>query len=274
MPKVYLIGSLRNPVVPKTAAALREQGIEVFDNWFAAGETADDAWRDYERSRGHTYQQALDNHSARHVYSFDRFHINASHAAVLALPAGRSGHLEAGFASGQGKPVFMLLDEEGEPERLDVMSQFLYQVCPDIPSLLEAISTYPWPKIPDIPRLHVTDAQWLAGILEGEGSFCLSGKMPRLVLQMTDRDVVDRAANLLGSNVWKHKPQPGHKVAWACGRAGLTAIEWMRVLRPFLGSRRQGQIVATVQGWLEQRSYRAQDREWWERMFRLTTERL
>ena len=35
--KVYLIGSLRNPKVPKIAEKIRALGFEVFDDWFAAG---------------------------------------------------------------------------------------------------------------------------------------------------------------------------------------------------------------------------------------------
>lgn len=270
MTSLYVIGSLRNPEVPAIAADVRCLGVEVFDNWYSAGQQADDAWRDYERARGHDYQTALNNHSARHVYAFDRFHLNRCHGAILTLPAGRSGHLEAGFAAGQGKPVFMLLDKDGEPERLDVMSQFLYRVCTDIPDLHAAIAAYPWPKLPNIPSVSVTDAQWLSGLLEGEGAFCLTGKVPRLILQMTDRDVVEHAASILDSKVWRHPPTSAGKPVWACGRSGLTAVEWMRILRPYLGARRQSQIVATVQGWLNQRGYRRQDKQWWESVFHLS----
>ena len=270
MASIYLIGSLRNSAVPKLAASLRNNVTEVFDNWYAAGKIADDSWRDYERSRGHDYQQALDNHSARHTYSFDLFHLNRCHAGILCLPAGRSGHLEAGFVSGQGKPVFMLLDKSGEPERLDVLSQVLYGVYSTVPKLQVAIDNYPWPKLPEIPFLTVLDAVWLAGILEGEGSFCISGGTPRLVLQMTDYDIVKQAANIIGSRVWKHpRAIKGHKDIWACGRAGLTAIEWMRILMPYLGIRRQEQIRTTAKQWLNKRIYHQQDRNWWLRMFNL-----
>ena len=37
MSKIYLIGSLRNPSIPETAAKLRDAGHEVFDDWFSAG---------------------------------------------------------------------------------------------------------------------------------------------------------------------------------------------------------------------------------------------
>lgn len=274
MKSIYLIGSLRNENVPKVAAALRQanEPIEIFDNWYSAGAHADDAWRDYERSRGHSYQEALNNHSARHVYNFDYFHLNRCHAAILMLPAGRSGHLEAGVVAGRGKPVFMLLDAEGEPERLDVMSQFLYKVCPTVEDLSNEISAYSWPKL---PKQHiaptVTDTMWLAGVMEGDGTFCLSGNTARLSLQMTDRDTIERAALLFGGKVWKHPPTSSGKPVWACGRSGLSAVEWMRVLRPYMGSRRQTQITTTVRGWLDNRKYHRRDEQWWEAAFQLTT---
>lgn len=273
MPSLYVIGSLRNPQVPIIGNALRDMEHEAFDNWFTGGPGADDAWRDYERSRGHSYQEALDNHSARHIYGFDRFHLNRCHGAVLTLPAGRSGHLEAGFFSGLGKPVFMLLDTEGEPERLDVMTQFLYRVCSTVEDLCNEITAYPWPKFPELPMITAMDAQWLVGVWEGDGTICLTGKVPRISLQMTDRDTIERAARLLGSSVWRHPPTVIGKPVWACGRSGLTAIEWLRILRPYFSSRRQAQIVATVQGWLDQRSYNSKDRGWWETVFHLSTRR-
>lgn len=270
MKSVYIIGSLRNPEVPCVANKLREGDYEVFDNWFTGGPGADDAWRDYERGRGHTYQQALDNHSAKQIYGLDFFHLNRCHAAVLVLPAGRSGHLEAGFVSGLGKPVFMLLDKDGEPERLDVMTQFLHGVYDSTETMQTAIDEYAWPKLPDLPFLTVLDALWLAGVMEGDGTFCLtSGTMPRALLQMTDLDTIEHAARIFGSKVWKHPKTSSGKQVWACGRSGLTAIEWMRILMPYMSLRRQEQIRATAAAWVDSRKYRTQDAGWWLRAFNL-----
>lgn len=122
--KIYLIGSLRNPAVPILAANLRERlGIEIFDDWYAAGPRADDHWMEYEKAREHTYAQALEGHAARHVYNFDKAHLDDSVGGVLLLPAGKSGHSEFGYLRGQGKPVWILMPD-GEPERWDVMYQF------------------------------------------------------------------------------------------------------------------------------------------------------
>ena len=49
---IYLIGSLKNPLVPKTGVLLRENGFEVFDDWYAAGPEADDMWQEYEQLKG------------------------------------------------------------------------------------------------------------------------------------------------------------------------------------------------------------------------------
>lgn len=121
----YLIGSLRNPEIPKIAQKIRELGFEVFDDWYAAGPEADDKWRDYEKQRGRTYKEALDGLAAGHVYQFDFKHLNECDIAVLCLPAGRSGHLELGYAVGKGKKGYILLDN---PERWDVMYKVAHGV--------------------------------------------------------------------------------------------------------------------------------------------------
>jgi hypothetical protein len=134
---IYLIGSLRNPAVPGIAQQLRDAGFDVFDDWYAAGPHADDCWRDYEQARGHSYRQALQGFAARHVFSFDRTHLDRSSTGVLVCPAGKSGHLELGFLLGQGKPGYILLD--GEPERFDVMYQFATGVCTSVSELAEQL---------------------------------------------------------------------------------------------------------------------------------------
>lgn len=123
---LYLIGSLRNDEIPKIAKSLRDVGLDVFDDWFAAGPTADDSWKEYERARGHDYTTALMGHAARHVFAFDKHHLDRCDSALLVLPAGKSGHLELGYMSGKGRPTFILLDEQDV--RWDVMYQFATKV--------------------------------------------------------------------------------------------------------------------------------------------------
>ena len=56
---IYLIGSLRNTRAVLLGNRLRAAGVEVFDDWHAAGPEADDKWREYEQRRGRTYKEAL-----------------------------------------------------------------------------------------------------------------------------------------------------------------------------------------------------------------------
>lgn len=120
---LYLVGSLRNPRIPHIAKLLRDElNVEVFDEWWAPGKTTDEEWQAYETARGRSYLQAIGGYHAKHVFEFDKHHLDRAAAAVLAYPAGKSAHLELGYMVGRGKPGYIILD--GEPERWDVMTQF------------------------------------------------------------------------------------------------------------------------------------------------------
>jgi hypothetical protein len=119
MPRVYLIGSMRNEKIPAIANELRQHNYDVFDSWYAPGPEADDYWQTYAKQRGQTYKEALTDYHAVHVYEFDKFHLDMADIAVLAMPAGRSGHMELGYMVGRGKPSFVLFEEE--PDRYDIM---------------------------------------------------------------------------------------------------------------------------------------------------------
>lgn len=127
---LYLIGSLRNEKVPELAKRLRKElgtDTEVFDDWYAAGPEADDYWKKYEQERGRTYQEALGGYAAKHVFDFDRHHLNRCSHALLVLPAGKSGHMEIMYATyGAGKQTAILLDPD------DVRWDVMYQFIPDI----------------------------------------------------------------------------------------------------------------------------------------------
>lgn len=133
--RLYLIGSLRNPEIPKVATLLRVQGWDVFDDWYAAGPEADDYWQAYEKERGHTFEQALRGHAAKHVFDFDTTHLRACDVAVLLMPAGKSGHLELGAAWGLGKRIVICMPHE--PERFDVMYRYAERVCVGVPALIK-----------------------------------------------------------------------------------------------------------------------------------------
>jgi hypothetical protein len=133
---IYLIGSLRNPQIVEIANQIRSAGFEVFDDWYAAGPEADDMWKEYEQSRGHSYLQALNGYAARNVFAFDLRHLERADTVVLALPAGKSGHLELGWSLGKGKRGYILLDN---PDRWDVMYQFADGVFTSVEDLTHAL---------------------------------------------------------------------------------------------------------------------------------------
>lgn len=136
-PLIYLIGSLRNRIVPLVGDELRKAGFRVFDDWYAAGPTADDYWQAFEQGRGRTYLEALYGPAAVHTFEFDKRYLERSSACVLALPAGRSAHLELGWMLGRGKPGYVLLNG---PERWDVMYQFATGVFDSMEPLIARLN--------------------------------------------------------------------------------------------------------------------------------------
>lgn len=137
-PKVYLIGSLRNVQVTRVAALLRDVGFEVFDDWFAAGPTADDAWKEYEQARGRTYKEAMEGYAAKHVFEFDKKHIDEADIGVMLLPAGKSGHAELGYMKGKGKKCIVYL--ESDVDRWDIMYNFFDSLVYSDVELIEALN--------------------------------------------------------------------------------------------------------------------------------------
>ena len=135
-PKIYLIGSLRNPIVPELGVELRKLGYEIFDDWFGSGPEADDYWQKYEHQRGRTYKAALAGHAATTIFNLDKHHLESADAAVLVLPAGKSAHMEFGWFA-KDKPGFILFDKE--PERYEVMYKFATDLCFSRQELIEAL---------------------------------------------------------------------------------------------------------------------------------------
>lgn len=123
MKTVYIIAALRNESVPHIGEYLRQvTGFEIFNDWHSAGPDADDYLRDHYRKRGCSYKEGIYSHAAKHIFNFDKYHLDRSDAGVLVMPSGKSAHLEMGYLVGQGKPVYILFDKE--PERFEVMHNF------------------------------------------------------------------------------------------------------------------------------------------------------
>lgn len=99
------------------------------------------------------------------------------------------------------------------------------------------------------------DLNWLAGLLEGEGSFMMgrnwvNGKLylyPRIVVSMTDADVIERVARLFGTSVYVVPPSKSadrkhYKQQWRAQVNGARAAHLMEQLLPIMGGRRASKI--------------------------------
>lgn len=91
------------------------------------------------------------------------------------------------------------------------------------------------------------DIYWLAGLLEGEGSFCKAPPSqpyaPIISIEMTDKDVVERVAGMFQTAlVTPKKRSKKWKQTYRAAIRGKRAVELMKQLHPLMGQRRQGQI--------------------------------
>lgn len=136
---IYLIGSLRDRNVPIVGEQLRTTGYEVFDQWWTASEDADDWLRDYFKFRKLSYKDAIHSYAAKHIFDFDKYHLDRAHVGVLVMPAGKSCHLELGYLAGQGKKTYVLFDKE--PERVDIMYNFATDIFFDVKDLINALGS-------------------------------------------------------------------------------------------------------------------------------------
>lgn len=89
---------------------------------------------------------------------------------------------------------------------------------------------------------------WLAGLLEGEGTFSMNSGYPRVSVQMSDPDVLERAREVMRApGVWPKTPSArdrlrGWSRMYATAVSGLRGAELMVTLRPLMGERRTREI--------------------------------
>lgn len=106
--------------------------------------------------------------------------------------------------------------------------------------------------------IAIAQIHWIAGLLEGEGSFCFttpatkrSSPSIRIALAMLDKDIVYRLANVLGfgsiclvtpmpSAKWPRNSAPTTQHRWEC--AGVNAAGLMMTIYPLMSERRQAKI--------------------------------
>lgn len=91
------------------------------------------------------------------------------------------------------------------------------------------------------------DVLWLAGLLEGEGTFdAHRGRYPRIRLAMTDRDVVGRAASLMGCRIRLSLKRAPAAPTFHAELSGPRAAAIMGELLPYMGTRRSARIAEVL----------------------------
>ena len=102
--------------------------------------------------------------------------------------------------------------------------------------------------------MHREDLIWLAGLLEGEGSFLtesIRGKSyPVIQVEMTDEDVIQRVARLFGTKMFSAKKiRAGASMRSYRARVRYQrARELMCALCPLMGQRRAAKIMEIQAG--------------------------
>lgn len=121
--RVYVASSWRNEDrQQRVVAELREAGHQVYDFRNPAPGNTGFAWSDIDPDwlgwDPVVFAEMVQTHPvAQRGFFHDRAALDWCDTCVLVLPCGRSAHLEAGYAAGQGKRVvWWLARERFEPE--------------------------------------------------------------------------------------------------------------------------------------------------------------
>jgi hypothetical protein len=135
---VYIASSWKNAVdVRRLANGLRFAGHQVYAFCEeGAGHYSFD-FRQAKDAGALTAGEMLKTDQARHAFEADKGGLDWATDVILLLPAGRSSHLEAGYAVGLGKRLFIVAAPvAGE---WDVMYAFADAICESFAELLAAL---------------------------------------------------------------------------------------------------------------------------------------
>lgn len=105
-----------------------------------------------------------------------------------------------------------------------------------------------------------SDLYWLAGLLEGEGTFLRPPPSEKnricIQLQMTDEDIIQKAATLFQVAYCQCKAKKSHhKPSFKLSVCGSKAAFWMGKLKPLMGQRRQNQIESALARYISPRKH-------------------
>ena len=144
MNKIYIASSWKNvSQVRELASYLRNEGFEVDD---FTDDTRGRFVFHYDELANLQELDAisfLQNDPARRAFIEDKKMIDWADAVILLLPAGRSAHLEAGYAKGSGKRLIIYQPGRFPPGEFDVMYGFADLITTSLSDVITFLSDYP-----------------------------------------------------------------------------------------------------------------------------------
>ena len=115
MSRIYVASSWRNTYQPAVVEILRDNGHEVYDfrkDGFSWSEISP-SWREWTPEE---YIYALRHECAERGFDRDMKALEQCDVCVMVMPCGPSASMEAGWAKGAGKPVYVFAPEIREPD--------------------------------------------------------------------------------------------------------------------------------------------------------------
>ena len=141
--KIYVASSWRNERQPEVVRCLRQRGHEVYDfrhptpgGFGFRWSEIDSGWQNWGSEE---YRKALGNPKAEQGFRNDYDAMLWADTFVLLMPCGRSAHLEAGWAIGQGKPTCILLEIKEEPELMYKLADRLALTVDEVLDWIEEV---------------------------------------------------------------------------------------------------------------------------------------
>ena len=98
--------------------------------------------------------------------------------------------------------------------------------------------------------VSAADLGWVAGLLEGKGSFGMNLDRPCLLLASSDEDVVQTLASIWRTKIRGPQLRDGSKKkVWVASVHGGEAVGWMQTIYTLVGVRRQRRIRELLDKW-------------------------
>jgi len=91
--------------------------------------------------------------------------------------------------------------------------------------------------------LKETDWAWIAGILEGEGSFPFTNNWPVLFIQMTDKDIMEKLSGYFDISLGKPRTLKSGKMSYQIALRKTEKIKFITdKIYEYMGERRKKSI--------------------------------